>query len=155
MIENDWGKIREMTFQLVWEYRENENTDLWQNNTEQDNESRIKVEINRMVNHIQNQDSPLNMYVGRVEDEILAKYISELITTPFKDRKFISKLGFKGMRYDYTDLLGKPDSAEKYTDSDEAEENKKRVLELYSQIDMFFDQEKIMDTILYRTNKRK
>lgn len=149
MIENDWGKIREMAFQLVWEHRENENTDLWQNNTGQDNESRIKVEINRMVNHIQNQDSPLNMYVGRVEDEILAKYISELITTPFKDRKFISKLGFKGMRYDYTDLLGKPDSAEKYTDSDEAEENKKRVLELYSQIDMFFDQEKIMDTILY------
>lgn len=148
MIENDWDEIRKEAFRLVRKYRENENLKTWEEKIDQEKRARINVEIDRMIKNVKNPDSPLNSYVGRVKDEILAVCIADMITTPFKDRKFISQLGFEGMRYDYTDLLGNPDSAEKYTESVEIEKNKKTVLDLYNKTQDFFKPERRIDEIL-------
>lgn len=153
MIENDWDKIRKMAFQLVWDYRENENTDLWQNNTGQDNESRIEIELDRMLSHIKNPESPLHMLVGRVPDDILSEYIATWITAPFESRKLISQLNFKGMRYNHSDLLGRYKFVENSNNSTKIEEAKRKLLTIYAEREADFDPKRMESVILDLTKQ--
>ena len=153
MIENDWDKIRKMAFQLVWGYRENENTDLWQNNTGQDNESRIEIELDRMLSHIKNPESPLHMLVGRVPDDILSEYIATWITAPFESRKLISQLNFKGMRYNHSDLLGKYKFVENSNNSTKIEEAERKLLTIYAEREADFDPKRMESVILDLTKQ--
>ena len=66
MVENDWDNIREQAFNLVWEYRDREDNECWKYRSKQEKKIRINVELDRMLSHVKNPESPLFMLVGRV-----------------------------------------------------------------------------------------
>lgn len=153
MVENDWDNIREQAFNLVWEYRDREDNECWKYRSKQEKRTRINVELDRMLSHVKNPESPLFMLVGRVSDDILSGYIATWITAPFESRKLISQLNFKGMRYNHSDLLGKYKSVESSNNSTKIEEAKRKLLTIYAEREADFEPKRMERVILDLTKQ--
>lgn len=153
MVENDWDNIREQAFNLVWEYRDREDNECWKYRSKQEKKIRINVELDRMLSHVKNPESPLFMLVGRVSDDILSGYIATWITAPFESRKLISQLNFKGMRYNHSDLLGKYKSVESSNNSTKIEEAKRKLLTIYAEREADFEPKRMERIILDLTKQ--
>lgn len=107
----DWDKVKEKAIELIIYVRsEGRDTikDYCSNNIKD-----LKKEVERYFDYIKNPEHPLSYFNGRMSDNDLAKYICQLATTDFGagNRELVCNLSKKGMKYDFTHLPAKVESA--------------------------------------------
>ncbi len=118
----DWDMVKKKAIELIIDVR-TEGIYTVKDYSSSGELNDLKKEVEHYLKYVRNADHPLSYFNGRMSDDDLAKYICQLATTDFGkgNRKLIYNLNKKGMKFDFTHLPAKVESASSFNLSPELE----------------------------------
>lgn len=87
----------------------------------------IENQVNRILERINNPNDDLSWFNTKATEDMLVELISSWIITEHLDRKIMSQLGYKGIRYRYESLIGECETAEECVNLQENENKLEKV----------------------------
>ncbi len=146
----DWNNVKQRSIELINEHRAE--------NTIRSNDSKWirEGEVSRIIEYLTDFNSNLSWFQGKVSEDILVQIIVHWITTPFDDRKLLSKLvDGKGMRYNYVPLIVPFSSAEKEEQRDDINNKMKLLKKQLENSESLFSPDTKLISVMQKIKKHK
>lgn len=106
------------------------------------------IEANRLKKYLCDEEVALSWFVGKVSEEILVELATTWILTNFEERNILSQLKYKGIRYDYTVLVGELKSAEESVKSEKIKKELEELQNFYKMNDDCWNPKKYLPDII-------